>query len=141
MVWVLILTKFCSTNTQQGKTKEQKIVNVMKRKVGIIDRTYQLYIDFPCSVQFITQNSTAKPMSTQQIFNSAIQNTELYRLSIISKIVFFYFFTEKNCFDCKLSILKLKMQSHLICNKIMNTNMPNYIFYVKNVSDLYCYSF
>lgn len=81
----------------------------MKRKVGIIDRTYQLYIDFPCSVQFITQNSTAKPMSTQQIFNSAIQNTELYRLSIISKIVFFYFFTEKNCFDCKLSILKLKM--------------------------------
>lgn len=27
----------------------------MKRKVGIIDRTYQLYIDFPCLVQFITQ--------------------------------------------------------------------------------------
>lgn len=27
----------------------------MKRKVGIIDRPYQLYIDFPCSVQFITQ--------------------------------------------------------------------------------------
>lgn len=61
------------------------------------------------SVHNTDENSTARPMSTQQIFNSAIQNTELYRLSIISKIVFFYFFTEKNCYDCKLSILKLKM--------------------------------
>lgn len=56
----------------------------MKRKVGIIDRPYQLYIDFRCSVVHNTdKNVTARPMSTQQIFNSAIQNTELYRLSII----------------------------------------------------------
>lgn len=57
----------------------------MKRKVGIIDRPYQLYIDFRCSVVHNTdKNATARPMSTQQILNSAIQNTELYRLSIIS---------------------------------------------------------
>lgn len=52
-VWILVFTKFWFTNTQLGKIKEQKIKNGYGKKVGIIDRLYQLYIDFPCFLSLV----------------------------------------------------------------------------------------
>lgn len=54
---------FINKNTVK-KTKEQKIVKIIERKVAIIDRLYQLFIDFPRLVQFKKQTEMQHLMSS-----------------------------------------------------------------------------
>lgn len=53
---------FINKNTE--KTNKQKIVKNIERKVATIDRLYQLFIDFPCLVQFKKQTEMQYLMSS-----------------------------------------------------------------------------
>lgn len=104
---------FINKNTE--KTNEQKIVKNIERKVATIDRLYQLFIDFPCLVQFKKQTEMQHRMSstyTSILLGGSIKSLFMKyktKTNINYFINNFLFISEsgENCFDCKCGILGL----------------------------------
>lgn len=72
--------------------KEQKIVKHIERKVATIDRLYQLFIDFPCLVQFkkTDGNATSNVLNIHKYFTWWFNQESFYEVQNRDQYQLFY---------------------------------------------------